>query len=295
LLKQRIITALLLAPLALAGIFFLPLQFFPFFAAVITLLGAWEWGAFIPAHAQQAKPTDSTTRMYRVVFTISLALLLITFGIMVPIESVWLNGQLNPVYQAALFIALLWWVVSAIMVFCYPKGQSFWQQSDFYKGLFGQLTLIPFWLGLVALRSYGYDNQPMLGGYLIAAVFGIVWGADVGAYFVGRTLGKRKLMPNVSPGKTLEGMLGGLVTALLSVVISHSFFYDVQLSMLVLLGFVTALASVFGDLSESMFKRSSGIKDSGNLLPGHGGILDRIDSLTAAVPLFALGYFFLVA
>jgi len=295
LLKQRIITALILAPLALAGIFFLPLALFPIFAAVVTLLGAWEWGAFIPAHSGQEKPAASTTKMYRVVFTITVALLLLCFGLVVPVDSLWLNGQLHPIYEAALFIALMWWVASVVMIFCYPKGQGFWQQSDFYKGLFGQLTLIPFWLGLVALRSYGYANDPMLGGFLIMAVFGIVWGADVGAYFVGRAIGKRKLMPNVSPGKTLEGMLGGVGTALIVMFSTTSYFYNIEPGLLILLGLFTALASVFGDLSESMFKRSSNIKDSGTLLPGHGGVLDRIDSLTAAIPLFALGYFFLVA
>lgn len=294
-LKQRIITALLLAPLALASIFFLPLELFPIFAALVTLLGAWEWGAFIPAHFQQEKPNATTTKMYRVVFTLTLAILLVCFMVLVPVNSLWLAGQLHPIYEAALVIALMWWVASVVMVFCYPKGQAFWQQSDFYKGLFGQLTLVPFWLGLIALRSYGYDNDPLLGAFLITTVFGIVWGADVGAYFVGRSLGKRKLMPNVSPGKTLEGMIGGVATALIVMFAAQSYFFNIELSLLMLLGLFTALASVFGDLSESMFKRSSSIKDSGTLLPGHGGVLDRIDSLTAAIPLFALGYFFLVA
>jgi len=295
LLKQRIITALLLAPLALAGIFFLPLAYFPILTGVVTLLGAWEWGAFIPAHSGQEKPAPTTTKMYRVIFTITLALLLTCFMVIVPIDKVWSNGTLHPIYGAALAIAMIWWTISIVMVFCYPKGQNFWQQSDFYKGLFGQLTLIPFWLGLNALRSYGYGSDPMFGGYLIMTVFGIVWGADVGAYFVGRAIGKRKLMPNVSPGKTLEGMLGGVATALIVLFVAQSYFYDIELSLLMALGLLTALASVFGDLSESMFKRSSNIKDSGTLLPGHGGVLDRIDSMTAAIPMFALGYFFLVA
>jgi len=294
LLKQRIITALVLAPLALAGIFFLPLALFPLFTALVTLIGAWEWGAFIPAHPGQQKPTLNTTKMYRMIFTISLGLLLSCLMFLIPMDDIWLNGTLHPVYGAALVVAMLWWIASIIMVFLYPKGQSFWQHSDFYKGLFGQFTLIPFWLGLNVLRSYGYANDPMLGGFLIMTVFGIVWGADVGAYFVGRSIGKRKLMPNVSPGKTLEGMIGGVATALIVLLAVQSYFYNIELGMLIVLGLLTALASVFGDLSESMFKRSSSIKDSGTILPGHGGILDRIDSLTAAIPTFALGYLFLV-
>ncbi|MDP2559991.1 phosphatidate cytidylyltransferase [Psychrobium sp. 1_MG-2023] len=293
-LKQRIITALILAPLALAAVFYLPLGLFPIFAAIVAVIGAWEWGAFIPAHDQQpAEP--SMTKIHRIIFSITMLMLIGSFSVLVPIDKIWLHGQMHPIYEAALIIAAAWWLFSTVMVFLYPKGQGFWQQSAFYKGLFGQLTLIPFWIGLVTLRSYGYNNDPMLGGFLILAIFGIVWGADIGAYFVGRQFGQRKLMPNVSPGKTLEGMMGGLVAALLTVAASHSFFYNIELLPLMLLGLITALASVFGDLSESMYKRSSGIKDSGTILPGHGGVLDRIDSLTAAVPLFALGYFFLVA
>lgn len=290
-LKTRIITALILAPLALAGVFFLPLQLFPFFVAGVTLLGAWEWGAFLPSKAQNS----SGNKLHRVVFTISLAILMASFMILVPITHVWSNGQLHPIYQAALFIAAMWWCVSIALIFLYPKASNFWSDSEFYKGLFGQLTLIPFWIGMIALRGYGYHNDPMLGGILIVSVFAIVWGADVGAYFVGRSIGKRKLMPNVSPGKTIEGMLGGLVTAMLAIFITKSYFYNIELLPLLVLVFVTAFISVFGDLNESMLKRNSNIKDSGTILPGHGGILDRIDSLTAAIPVFALGYLLLVA
>ncbi len=293
-LKQRIITALVLAPLALAGVFYLPLSLFPLFAAIVTLVGAWEWGAFI-ANKVNVERKASDTKVYRLVFTCSMALLLASFSILVPVDSIWLNGLLHPIYQAALIIAAIWWLLSIVMVFLYPKGHGLWQDSDFLKGLFGQLTLIPFWIALITLRSYGYNNDPMLGGFLILTIFAIVWGADVGAYFVGKAIGKRKLMPRVSPGKSIEGMLGGLVAALASIMLTHSFFYNIELLPLIILVFITAIVSVFGDLSESMFKRSSGIKDSGTILPGHGGILDRIDSLTAAMPIFAVGYFYLVA
>lgn len=288
-LKQRIITALVLAPLALGGVFFLPLELFPILAGAVTLLGAWEWGAFLPAKGQLH------TKLHRIIFTVSLAILMTAFMVIVPINHIWNSGQLHPIYHAALIIAGMWWIVSMLLVFLYPKASGFWSNSEFYKGLFGQFTLIPFWIGLVALRSYGYSNDPMLGGVLIVSVFLIVWGADVGAYFVGRSIGKRKLMPNVSPGKTLEGMLGGLVSAMLAIFITQSYFYNIELFPLLILVFITALFSAFGDLSESMLKRNSDIKDSGTILPGHGGVLDRIDSLTAAVPIFALGYLFLVA
>jgi phosphatidate cytidylyltransferase len=123
-------------------------------------------------------------------------------------------------------------------------------------------------------------------------LFLMVWSADIGAYFVGKALGKHKLMPNVSPGKTMEGFIGGVIFACLLVGIA-SLLLNWNLQQFILVIAVTAVIttiSVLGDLNESMFKRQAGIKDSGSILPGHGGILDRIDSLTATAPVYALCY-----
>ena len=120
----------------------------------------------------------------------------------------------------------------------------------------------------------------------------LVWGADTGAYFAGRAFGKRKLAPNVSPGKTIEGLLGGLALTLviaLLVATQTDALKNLGLGWFLLVSLVAVVGSVFGDLAESMFKRHRGIKDSSQVLPGHGGVLDRIDSITAAVPLFAAG------
>lgn len=132
-----------------------------------------------------------------------------------------------------------------------------------------------------------------LSPWWLMYVFLLVWCADSGAYFVGRKLGRRKMAPNVSPNKSMEGLAGGLATGLL-VVIGISVF-KLQLSGVALISFValsavTILASVLGDLFESMLKRQAGVKDSGTILPGHGGVLDRIDSLLSATPIFALGF-----
>jgi phosphatidate cytidylyltransferase len=116
----------------------------------------------------------------------------------------------------------------------------------------------------------------------------IVWAADVGAYAIGRWLGRVKLAPKVSPGKTWEGVTGGVLLAALAAW-AAAVLLGLPAAPLIGLGIATALASVVGDLTVSMFKRNVGLKDSGTLLPGHGGVLDRIDSLTAAVPIFALG------
>jgi len=150
--------------------------------------------------------------------------------------------------------------------------------------LIGLLILLPAWQGLVFIK------QLPLGNWLIMAVMVLVWGADIGAYFSGKAFGKRKLAPQVSPGKSWEGVYGGLALSLvITAVVGLVRDWTLGQMILGLLGAaIVVFISVVGDLTESMFKRQSGIKDSSNLLPGHGGVLDRIDSLTAAIPVFAV-------
>ena len=127
---------------------------------------------------------------------------------------------------------------------------------------------------------------------LILVVLGIVWSADIGAYFTGKNFGKHKLMPKVSPNKTIEGLAGGVIAAVIFVLV-FCHFSNVDMAVWPIYGVMTifiALFSAIGDLLESMFKREAGLKDSGSCLPGHGGILDRLDSLTAAAPIFVLCY-----
>jgi len=148
------------------------------------------------------------------------------------------------------------------------------------------------WAGLVAVRSLNYAEQPLFGGFAVLFVLLLVWAADVGAYFAGVRYGRNKLMTAVSPGKTMEGLCGGVTLAfVVMMVLAHWLKIPAeQFAGYYITGLVTVVASVFGDLNESMFKRCAGVKDSGKLLPGHGGILDRIDSLTAALPIFTLSY-----
>lgn len=277
--KQRIITALFLAPLAIAGIFLLPLKFFMLFTAVIFLLASKEWASFVNPKSV------SSPILYIFGFVLAITLLLL------PLGQLWTAEGVNPLIYYGLIGAASWWFLSLILVITYPKSAA-WARSKVIKALFGLLTLIPFFWAMVTLRSVNIHHDFYFGGELLLFVFLLVWAADSGAYFCGRAFGKHKLAPNVSPGKTIEGFVGGLASAMLVAFIASIVFNipEDKMAMFFVAALITTLASALGDLNESIFKREAKLKDSGNLLPGHGGILDRIDSLTAAVPVFALSY-----
>jgi len=260
-LKQRIITALILLPIALCGFFLLEGAGFALFIGLVVTLGAWEW----------ARLAGFTAQFARVVYAAVVALLLFLMYIL-PGVAPWVLGA-----------AVLWWGVATYLVLTYPQSSGHWS-SVASKLVIGLLVLLPAWQGLV------YIKHMQLGNWLIMAVMVLVWGADIGAYFSGRAFGKRKLAPAVSPGKSWEGVYGGLaLTLLITLIVGFVRDWTAKEILLALIGAaVVVLISVVGDLTESMFKRQAGIKDSSNLLPGHGGVLDRIDSLTAAIPIFAV-------
>lgn len=281
-LKQRIITALVLAPLALLAILFLPIEGFKYAVAGVILLGAYEW----------ANMSGITERIVKGWFTLFIAALCGMLIMLVPANDIWVQGELNNIYKTILQLSALWWLVSLFMIIAYPRYSNVWKNSRSIRGAFGVLTLIPTWVAIVSLRTSLYDIDPFYGASLLFYVLGIVWAADIGAFFVGVKFGKHKLRPNVSPGKTLEGLLGG-VMASLAIIAFAALHYQVEPSRIWLhlfIGGITVGVSALGDLNESMFKRCAGIKDSGRLLPGHGGVMDRIDSLTAAFPVFAFCY-----
>ena len=271
-LKQRILTALILAPIMIGGIFYLPVPEFMIFIGVITALGAWEW----------ANLSGITNKVGRVVYAAVVALILLG------LQHFDLEQESEVLYGA-----LVWWVLALILVATHPKLTPLWKSTP-VRLLMGLVILVPMWVGFVQIKSYPYSD------YLMLYVMFLVWGADVGAYFAGRTFGKRKLAPNVSPGKTWEGVYGGLATTMLFAVIAglilqSKTMMDLSVKQWVLLFAITlavTVVSVVGDLVESMVKRHRGIKDSSNLLPGHGGVMDRIDSMTAALPIFALAFSF---
>lgn len=281
-LKQRILTAVVLAPLALAAILFLDVEGFKLVIAAVVALGAYEW----------ANMSGMNARPLKIGFTILVAVICGFLIFAVDGDKIWYQGELNSIYFYILAIAALWWAISLAMILTYPKYSSGWTENITIRAFFGILTLIPTWVAVVTLRTSLYEVDELYGASLIFYVLGIVWAADVGAFFVGVKFGKHKLRPNVSPGKSLEGLFGG-VMASIAIIAFAALHYQVEPSRIWLhfaVGVVTVGVSALGDLNESMFKRCAGIKDSGKLLPGHGGIMDRIDSLTAAFPVFAFCY-----
>ena len=186
---------------------------------------------------------------------------------------------------------LLWaasiftWILSVYWVKSYPDYDNWYNPSLSGIGL----VLVP--AAVTAIFSV-WMNSPWWLMYLFLSV----WGADSGAYFVGRQFGKKKLAPDVSPNKSIEGLYGGLFTAMLIVIVVEIIYLDLSIAehiLFLILSVITVFSSVLGDLFESMIKRRAGIKDSGRILPGHGGVLDRIDSLLAAAPIFAAGMYVL--
>jgi phosphatidate cytidylyltransferase len=282
LLKQRILTSLVLAPLALLLVFYTPLTLFSYIAGAIVLIGAWEWSAFM----------GLCDKLKRFAFVVFIALLLALLNWHWPIESLWIDGQLVGDANYIFTLSFSWWVVATYLVWRYPAMAKAWNDGIVMRAIAGILTLVPLWLALNTLRSANYLESTHFGSILILVVLGIVWSADIGAYFTGKNFGKHKLMPKVSPNKTIEGLAGGVIAAVTFVLV-FCHFSDVDMAVWPIYAVMTifiALFSAIGDLLESMFKREAGLKDSGSCLPGHGGILDRLDSLTAAAPIFVLCY-----
>lgn len=288
-LKERVLSAIVMIIAVLAAIFWLsPLPLTLALSAII-VAAIWEWSQF----AGIKRPVPRA-----IVAMVSICLLL--FVIFANTDYIRATRFLTDETAPLLFIGCIWWLIALTLVITYPKSAKVWEKSIVAKFLFGFATLIPFLIGVLALRFYNYNINQYQGTYLFLYVCLLVWGADSGAYFFGRAFGKHKLAPKVSPGKSWEGVIGGLLTSgiiaflFLQLTPTNVFGKEFATTPFILLSVSTVAISVLGDLTESMFKRQAGIKDSSNLIPGHGGILDRIDSLTAAIPFFATFFFFIL-
>lgn len=274
---QRILTAIALGPLVILGVLALPTGHFSLALGAVTVAGAWEWAGLAPRGADHWPG--------RAGYCLATGLLLYP-------ALRWETLLFPTGWLALSILGLAWWCVALVRVARFEKsgGGKPDHGSIMAHALVGWLILLPFWGALVAIHRY-----PDMGPLLVILLMALIWGADSGAYFVGRHLGRRRLCPRTSPGKSWEGAAGGLLVsgALSTAAGILAGLSPAQIILLVLLSMITVMLSILGDITESLFKRRSGKKDSGNLLPGHGGILDRIDSLTAAAPFFAVAVYFM--
>lgn len=261
-LKQRVLTALVLIPIALWGFFYLDGYAFAIFAGAVVTIGGWEWARLVDIEESGA----------RLAYASICAFLLILLWYMPSIA------------RLVVLLGVVWWGFAWILVIGFPETSNYWKNS-FVKYVIGLLILLPAWQGLVLLKHSGPH-----GNWIIFSIMLFVWAADIGAYFAGRTWGKDKLAPKVSPGKSWQGFWGGMAASVAVglVIYIKTDFLDGKLLLSLVCLIILVTFSVLGDLTESMFKREAGLKDSSNLLPGHGGVLDRIDSLTAAIPVAVL-------
>jgi len=282
-LRKRVITALILAPLAALAVFELKSEWFSLVLGVLTLLAAWEWAALIGIRSLLKR-------------TIYLSALI------VPMAGVYFWTQILEVmaqllnwpdirnYSGWLDILVvppvLFWLVMMFLLRKTPDNLLKMTIKTVHKAFIGVMLLSAFWMFLCRLKAF-------YGAEMVMYLLLLIWAADVAAFFVGRRFGKTKLAPEISPGKTVEGAYGALAAAALcAIALSLGYGFNFMVSSdFLLLSVLTVMISVYGDLFFSLIKRQRGVKDSGALLPGHGGILDRLDSLIAATPFFYAGIF----
>lgn len=253
-LKQRILTAVVALAVLGVVLYVLPFKIASFVIAGVILAGAWEWSGFLGLEGNAGR--------FGYVALI---------GVLLYVASTY--GA--PYRETILQVACGWWLLAFIWACFYPTPIP-----KAVRWICGALVLVP--LGIILPRLL------QLGPDVLLFVLLLVWAADIGAYFAGKKFGRVKLAPSISPGKTWEGVIGGMVVVAL-VAFAGSRYFNLDTTILVPFCLGVAAISIVGDLTVSMFKRTAGVKDSGSLFPGHGGVLDRIDSISAATPVFVLG------
>jgi phosphatidate cytidylyltransferase len=270
--RTRLLAALVMAPLAIAAVLLLPTPWMAALSAAAFLIGLWEW----------LKLTDIEDPIARGV--------LLVVNLLLMVALVWASrsntGGSLVLLQIMVMIGVGWWCLAALWLRHYDFASDHDTHARIFKLAAATLSVIPAWCALALIHA----SQPNGNRWLLLAL-AIVWAADSGAYFAGRKFGKIKLSPRISPNKTVEGMIGGVVAGMILALVAAPFAGASmkELPYVAIVAIWTILFSVVGDLFESLLKRHVGVKDSSHLIPGHGGVLDRIDSILAALPVFALG------
>ncbi|MEN1940316.1 phosphatidate cytidylyltransferase [Luteimonas sp. MJ246] len=266
--RTRIIAALVMAPGTIAAVLLLPTPWMMLAAAIVFLAAMWEWFAL-------AEIEDSLARS---------ALLVLNLLLMVAL--VWGTGGTAAtlvLFKLAVVLGVVWWLLAMMWLVHYDFASDHDTNARVFKLAAATFAVVPAWCALALLHNDGPS--------WLLLVLMTVWATDTGAYFSGRAFGKRKLAPRISPNKTVAGLVGGAAAGVLVATLG-AWLIGVgvpALPLVALVALLTVLFSVVGDLHESLLKRHVGAKDSGNIIPGHGGIMDRLDSVFAALPVFALG------
>ena len=266
-LLQRTLTALLLAPLAILLILWPPTTVFAPLVALAFLAALWEW-----------------TRLSGLKHDIGVRGGLLAAAAVLFALLWWARD--SALWPVLIGVGVLWWGVVCVWLNHFAFGAAPTRENRLLKLGAGALVIVPAWVAAMSIHR----DQPH-GHWWTVLALAIVWAADIGAYFSGRLFGKRKLAPTISPGKTWAGVYGAFIAGALVAGVGGWLLHvrDGSLVGLILLSMVTVVASIVGDLLESLMKRHAAVKDSGNLFPGHGGLLDRLDSVFAALPVFAAG------
>jgi len=283
-LKKRIITALFLLLTLIAATTLVSSFYFALLIAVVTLLAAWEWSGFI----------GLDDRASRIGYLVSVSIMI--FGLFILLGITPTTLVIDELRVGLLLgLGLLFWILILFVIAAYPENKTAWNDKSKIACM-GLFALIPAWVGMVQLKYL------MPSGFLVQSLIVMVAAVDVGAYFVGMKFGKTKLAEALSPKKTWEGVWGGMATCVLvsgcAIWFYHNYYQLLsfrQLIFLLALAIFVTFFSVIGDLFESMLKRNRQLKDSGSVLPGHGGILDRVDGLVAVTPIYVLSISFVVA
>ncbi len=287
-LLQRIITASILAPLVILSVLFLPPEYFALLWGLFIVLAAWEWTALTGQEKIIPRVLFLLVLIFTMVFvhywTVFLQIVVETFD--------WPEVRnYSGIIEWLVVPAVLWWILIMVLIRNAAESLMKMEIKPFIKVLIGWFILFTAWMFLSRLRILYPVDITM---YFLL----LIWAADIAAYFTGKKYGKLQLAPEISPGKTVAGFYGALIAAIVCALIFCLYIYLVydglqglMVPNMILLSLVTVMVSIYGDLFFSLAKRMRGVKDSGSLLPGHGGLLDRLDSVIAAIPLFYAGIY----